>query len=430
MVKDIRIGIIGLGTVGSGVLEILRNKQDKIAQEIGARLVVTVACDRDPAREAVAAAGGARSFTTDARAVVSHPDVDIVVELIGGLEPAFSFMREALENGKHVVTANKEVISQKGQELFDTAAKTKRDIFFEASVGGGIPILRPLKEVLVGNDFSVVAGIVNGTTNYILTAMQQEGLSFDEALAQAQEKGYAEPDPTADIEGDDAAAKIAILASIAFNSRVTKPMVYKEGISRLTSADMTYAAELGYGIKLIAYARQVDGEIITFVRPALVRKDHPLASVNGVYNAIFVEGDACGQLMFFGEGAGSLAAGSSVVGDLVQVARNILFGSTGSIGCTCFRDLRVRPIEEIEGRYYILLRAADRPGVLARTAGCFAEENVSIASVIQKESNGAEADIVFMTHWCPERNLRAALAKIAELDVVSSIVNILMVLED
>lgn len=427
--RRIGIGVIGLGTVGGGVLAILEAKREKIAREIGAELVVEVACDRDASREALALSRGARAFTTSADEVLSHPKVDIVVELIGGLEPAFTFMMTALANGKHVVTANKEVVSQRGQELFDAAAARKLDIFFEASVGGGIPILRPLKEVLVGNDFSVVAGIVNGTTNYILTAMKEEGLSFGGALERAKDMGYAEPDPSADVEGDDAAAKIAILASIAFNSRVTKQMVYKEGITRLTTADMAYADELGFVIKLLAYARRVDGSVTAFVRPALVRKDHPLASVSGVYNAIFVEGDACGQLMFYGEGAGSLAAGSSVVGDLVQTARNIMGGSTGTIGCTCFRNLPVRPIDENEARFYVLLKAADRPGVLAKTAGCFADENVSIASVIQKESDGRAADIVFMTHRCPERNLRAALARIAELDVVESVMNTLMVME-
>lgn len=428
--REINIGIIGLGTVGSGVLKILKEKEKKIREELGANVVIRAVCDRDESRKKVAILSGAKRFTTESGEIINDPAVDIVVELIGGLEPAFSFMKAALDNGKHVVTANKEVISQKGQELFELAAQESLDIFFEASVGGGIPIIKPLKEVLLGNDFSYVMGIVNGTTNYILTEMQENGVEFEVALKMAKEKGYAEPDPAVDIEGDDAASKIAILASLAFNTRVTKEQVYKEGISGVRQKDIEYAGELGYSIKLLACAKKKDGKIYAFVRPALLKKEHPLSAVRGVYNAIFVEGDACGQLMFYGEGAGSLAAGSSVVGDIVQVARNILSGSTGTIGCTCYLDLPVCLIDELEARHYILLKAQDKPGVLAKTAGCFAEANVSIASVIQKESSGELANIVFMTHKSPEKNLKAAIEMIRNLDVVDSVDSVFMVVDD
>ncbi len=428
--KEVNVGIIGIGTVGTGVLKILKDKKDKIASETGIRINVEQACDIDPAQKEKVISAGVRSFTTSAEDVIMNPRVEIVVELIGNLEPAFTFIKKALENEKSVITANKEVLSQKGEELFEVAEEKKVDLFFEASVGGGIPIIRPLKEMLIGNSFSLVMGIVNGTTNYILTRMEEEKLKFDEALKIAKEKGYAEPDPRADIEGDDAASKIAILSSIAFNSRVVKSQVYKEGISGVSPQDIEYAKEFGCCIRLLAYSKKADGRIFTFVRPALIRLDHPLASVKGVYNAIFVEGDSCGQLMFYGEGAGSLAAGSSVVGDIVQAARNIVQNSRGSIGCTCIENYPVASVDELESKYYILLSALDKPGVLAKIAGCFGEAQVSIASVIQKESFGDKADIVFMTHKTFEKNLRQAINLIKKCDVVDIVKSIFMVVEE
>lgn len=428
--REVKIGLVGLGTVGTGVLRILKDKCNKIATETGIRINVIQACDADPSKKERALTLGAQSFTTSADEVIENREIEIFVELIGNLEPAFTYIRRALESGKSVVTANKEVISQKGEELFEIADRNRVDLFFEASVGGGIPIIRPLKEMLIGNNFSLVMGIVNGTTNYILTKMHEEKIGFNEALEMAKEKGYAEPNPRADIEGDDAASKIAILSSIAFNSRVVKSQVYKEGISNVKPQDIEYARELGYCIRLLAYSRKADGKIFAFVRPALIRLNHPLAAVRGVYNAIFVEGDACGQLMFYGEGAGSLAAGSSVVGDIVQAARNIVQRSQGSIGCTCIEKIPVMPSYEFEARYYILLSALDRPGVLAKIAGCFGEAQVSIASVIQKESFGDKADIVFMTHRTSEKNLQQAISLIKECDVVDVVKSVFLVVDE
>lgn len=428
--KEVNVGIIGLGTVGTGVLKILKDKREKIATETGIRINLEQACDIDPAQEGKVISSGVKSFTTSAEEIIKNLRIEIIVELIGNLEPAFTFIKKALENGKSVVTANKEVLSQKGEELLEIAEKKKVDLFFEASVGGGIPIIRPLKEMLIGNSFSLIMGIVNGTTNYILTRMHEEKLEFDEALKMAKEKGYAEPDPRADIEGDDAASKIAILSSIAFNSRVVKGQVYKEGISGVSPQDIEYAKEFGCCIKLLAYSKKADGKIFAFVRPALIRLDHPLAAVRGVYNAIFIEGDSCGQLMFYGEGAGSLAAGSSVVGDIVQAARNIVQNSKGSIGCTCIENYPVVSVEEMEAKYYILLSALDKPGVLAKIAGCFGEAQVSIASVIQKESLKDKADIVFMTHKTFEKNLRQAINLIKKCDVVNVVKSIFMVVEE
>lgn len=426
--SGLKAGIIGLGTVGSGVLEILSRRSEAIEKQWGVKIEVAFCCDRDESRRQIAERFGCRRFTTDARELINS-DVDLVVELIGGFKPAYDFIREALEKGKNVVTANKEVVSQKGQELLNLATACGVDFFFEASVGGGIPIIRPLKEMLAGNNISYVAGIVNGTTNYVLSSMAEDELDFESALEKAKKLGYAEPDPTADIEGDDAASKIAILASIAFNSRVTKSQVYKEGISRVTVRDIRYARELGYTIKLLAYSRKDEGGIFAFARPALIPLDHPLASVSGVYNAIFVHGDACGDLMFFGEGAGSTAAGSSVVGDMVQVARNHAAGVTGRTGCGCYNELPVRSNEDYESAYYINLKAADRPGVLAKIAGCFGDANVSIASVIQKETIADEAYIVFMTHRTRQRNIDEAVQRITRLDVVESVENVMVVVD-
>lgn len=426
--NSLKVGIIGLGTVGTGVLQILSRRAEAFEKQWGIKIEVAWCCDRDESRHQIAGKYGCARFTTDAYELINS-DVDLVVELIGGFKPACDFIQAALEKGKSVVTANKEVVSQKGQELLNTASANGVDFLFEASVGGGIPIIKPLKEMLAGNNISYVAGIVNGTTNYVLSSMAEEGLDFNTALEKAKEHGYAEPDPSADIEGDDAASKIAILASIAFNSRVKKDQVYKEGISRVTVRDINYARELGYAIKLLAYARRDDGGIFAFARPALIPVQHPLASVSGVYNAIFVHGDACGDLMFFGEGAGSLAAGSSVVGDILQVARNHAAGVTGRTGCGCYNDFPVRSNDEYESAFYINLKAADRPGVLAKIAGCFGDARVSIASVIQKETVSDEAFIVFMTHKTKQKNILDAVQRIARLDVVKSVENVMVVVD-
>lgn len=431
--EKIKIAVIGLGTVGSGVVKIINEKKEKIKKRFGFEIEISECADLDRSRynSLVEAGYSCGCYYPDAFDLLQNTKANIIVELIGGFEPARSIVLEALQQGRSVVTANKELISRSGQEIFEAADRNGADVYFEAAVGGGIPIIRPLKDMLLVNDFTYVAGIVNGTTNYILTRMSKEGLDFESSLKKAQGLGYAEPDPRADIEGDDAQAKIAILASIAFNSRVTKEEVYKQGITGITARDIVYARELGYCIKLIAYAARKENKgIYAFVRPALIPQTHPLSLVEDVYNAIYVKGDSCGELMFFGEGAGSLAAGSAVAGDIVEAARAIVSGSRGKTKCSCFEKFQVLPLDKFASRYYVNLKAADRPGVLAKIAGCFGDAGVSIASVIQKESMEGFANIVFMTHVTTEEKMKRAISSIKSLDVVESVENVLVVLDE
>lgn len=426
MKKDINIGLLGLGTVGSGVYRILTRHHDDFRLKVGADLNIKAILEKDVSK--ADAVGADRSLVTnDASSIIDDPDIDIMVEVLGGVEPAKTFILQAIESGKHIVTANKELLAGYGKDIFEAADAKGVDVYFEASVGGGIPIIHPLKECLASNKIIKVMGIVNGTTNYVLTRMAEEGCLFKEALEEAQAKGYAERDPSADIEGRDAAAKIAILASIAFNSRVTSPDVYMEGISRVTPEDIMYAGEMGYVIKLIALAKEEKDGLDVRVHPAMIPRDHPLASVRGVYNAIFVEGDAVGEVMFFGPGAGSMPAASAVVGDILDVARNLQYGRSGKVGCTCFETKKIKKIEEINSGYYLLMNVVDRPGVLAKIAKAFGDNDVSLASVIQKGPRGANAELVFVTHLTREKNLRVALKVIEGLDVVNEVCNVIRV---
>jgi homoserine dehydrogenase len=410
--------------VGSGVVEILARNRRLIASRTG--------CDIEMKRIAVRSFADPRyvevpeeMLTERAEEVLEDPDIDIVVEVMGGVEPARSFVERALLNGKHVATANKALMSTHGGELLELADSRGLVLAFEASVGGGIPILHPLKEGLAGNRVSQVLGIVNGTTNYILTRMSEEGLSFQEALRQAQELGYAEADPAADVEGKDAAAKLAILASIAFNVRVHLDDVFTEGISRLTPADIHFARELGYVIKLLAIAKQEEDGISVRVHPTMLPYDHPLASVRDVFNAVFVSGDAVGDLMFYGRGAGSLPAASAVVGDVIYAARTILTRGRG-LGCTCFDHRPIKDMGETLTRYYMLFDVPDRPGVLASIAGVFAGHGVSIKSVIQ-HGTGQEARIVLITHTVREEDIRACLAELEGLPAVNRVSSVIRV---
>ncbi len=425
-VEKIRVGQIGCGTVGSGVVRILTSNRALIASRTG--------CEIDIRKIAVRSFSDPRYvevpqglLTERVEEVLDDPEIDIVVEVMGGLEPARSFVERALEGGKHVVTANKALMSTHGGELLELAESKGLVLDFEASVGGGIPIIHPLKEGLAGNRISGILGIVNGTTNYILTRMGEEGLSFSEALRQAQELGYAEADPTADVEGQDAAAKLAILASIAFNVRVRLEDVYTEGISRVTPEDIGFARDLGYTIRLLAIAKREEDGISVRVHPTMIPLDHPLASVRDVFNAIFVSGDAVGDLMFYGRGAGSLPAASAVVGDVIHAARVILSGGRG-IGCTCFDRLPIRGMEETVSRYYMLFEVPDRPGVLAAIAGVFAANEVSIKSVIQ-HGTGREARIVLVTHAVREGSIRSCVRELEALPVVSRVSSVIRVEE-
>lgn len=426
--EPINVGLLGLGTVGSGVVKLLEQNGTAIATKIGRPLRVARVLVRDTAKpRAVSIAS--ELLTTDPRQVLEDPAIPVIAEVMGGVEPAREYLLTALARGKSVVTANKDLLALHGQELLETARAHGADFFFEASVGGGIPIIHPLKEFLAANRIEQVLGIVNGTTNYILSKMTQEGREFAEALAEAQALGYAESDPRADIEGDDAARKLAILASIAFNTRVTYPEIYVEGITRISSRDILYAGELGYVVKLLAIAREEGGEIEARVHPALVPRQHPLAAVSDVYNAIFVRGDAVGEAMFYGRGAGQMPTASAVVGDLMAVARNLLHGATGQVTCTCFRSLPVRPMGRVECQYYLRLTVRDRPGVLASIAGVFGNQGVSLASVIQKRSFDGWAELVLITHRVREASLQDALKIIGGLSVVRAIDNVIRVEE-
>jgi homoserine dehydrogenase len=423
--RAVRIGLLGCGNVGAAVIRLLDAHAEDITRRAGCRLEVARVAVRDPSRTRDVPLDPGR-FTGDPAAVVEDPDVDVVCELIGGSEPAGSLILAALEHGKPVVTANKELLATRGRELFDASDAEGIDLYFEAAVGGGIPLVRPLKESLTGERITRVTGIVNGTTNFILTKMADEGRPFADVLAEAQALGYAEADPTADVEGHDAAAKCAILASIAFNARVTAADVFREGIATVTPQDIEFARRLGYVVKLLAVAELVDDDrLAARVHPAMIPVGHPLAAVRDAFNAVFIEGPHVGELMFYGRGAGGDATATAVVGDLVSVARNLRAGARG-VGCTCFRERRVRPMAEMEGQYYILTSVEDRPGVLAEIAGVFGRNEVSLKSMWQ-EGRGDEAELVFITHRAREGAFQDAVAQIRGLEAVREVRSVLRV---
>jgi len=419
---QVNIGIIGFGTVGTGVVRLLLEHQEQISKKAGIRIEIKRICDLDITRERPVKIHR-NLLTTSAAHVLDDPEIDIVAELIGGVDPAKEFILRALRNGKHVVTANKELIAREGKALLTEADARKLDLFFEASVGGGIPIIRPLRVCLAGNELSEVIGIVNGTTNYILTKMSREGGDFEGALGEAQKAGYAEADPTNDIDGLDARYKIAILASIAFGASLDVDQVYAEGIRKVTSRDIEYARQLGYVIKLLGIARSHDNAIEARVHPTLLPSTHPLAGVNDVYNAIYVRGDFVQDVMFYGRGAGSMPTASAVVGDIIDIARNVKASANGRLPVPFMESKDLEGIDSVITRYYVRMLVADRPGVLAAIAKVFGDNQVSIASVVQKDSQGAKAEIVLITHAVAERNFRQAINEIQNLDVVAEIGN-------
>ncbi len=421
----VNIALLGLGTVGRSVYQLVSRENQEIIERLGARLRVQRVLVQDAKKERGISIPP-ELLTTDYRTVLDDPDIDIVVEVIGGVGIARKLVLGAIERGKSVVTANKELMAGHGREVLEAAAKHGVDVLFEASVGGGIPIVRPLKDSLIGNHVQRVMGIVNGTTNFILSKMEN-GMEYEAALTEAQELGYAERDPSADVEGKDAAAKIAILASIAFNSRVTAEDVHTEGITSITGQDIMYARELGYAIKLLALAKKEEGLLDVRVHPTMIPLDHPLATVKDAYNAIFVEGDAVGELMFFGQGAGGLPTASAVTADIVAVAENRRSGNSGRFTCTCFQDYAIKSLDSIESSYYLLIECMDRPGVLAQIAHVFGDNQVSVGSVIQKSTTAGVAEVVFMTHKVSEGNLRTAIAGVSMLDSVSAVRNVIRV---
>jgi homoserine dehydrogenase len=422
--RTLRVGLLGCGTVGTAVTRLLHDHREDIARRAGCRLEVSKVAVRDPSKRRDVPVHPS-AFTADPMEVVDDPDIDIVCELMGGSEPAGSLILAAFDRDKPVVTANKELLSTRGRELFDASDAKGLDLYFEAAVGGGIPLVRPLKESLTGERLTSIIGIVNGTTNYVLTRMSEDGMSFAEALGDAQRLGYAEADPTADVDGHDAAAKCAILASIAFNARVVPGDVYREGIGAVTTEDIEFARRLGYVVKLLAIAELHDERVAARVHPAMIPSEHPLAAVRDAFNGVFVEGPNVGELMFYGRGAGGEPTATAVVGDLVTVARNLLAGARG-VGCTCFLERTVRPMSEMEGQYYILLRVEDRPGVLAEIASVFGRNDVSIKSVWQ-EGAGADAQLVFITHRAREGSFQQAVTELGGVRAVEEVRSILRV---
>jgi|FLYL01.1.fsa_nt_gi homoserine dehydrogenase len=430
--SSVNVVLLGLGVVGGGVARSLVEKAESYSQRVGAPLVLRKILVRDPSkpREAARRLGADGLITTDPREALDS-EADIVVETMGGEHPALEYIRESLQRGRFVVTANKEVMAKHGPELLAAAAEAGTDILYEASVGGGIPIISPLKRDLSANDITSLRAIINGTTNFILTRMSRDGVEFEAALRQAQELGYAEADPTNDIEGHDAVYKLAILASLAFHAHVRPEWIYREGITRLNPRDFRYAAELGYAIKLLAIARrepEAGRHIQVRVHPALVSTEELLARVDGVLNAVQVEGDLTGRVLFQGAGAGALPTASAVMADVLDAARAIVQGGR-PFSWRYTSDVTVRPMSELVTRYYLRMEVADRPGVLAVIAGTLGAHEVSIASVIQKETDEAAqtAEIVIMTHAAREAAVQASLAQLEKLAEVRQVGNLIRV---
>lgn len=421
--SSLSIGLLGLGTVGAEVYRLLQD--ETVSARAGVMLRVKKIAVAHPAKMRPVDLPPA-ILTTEPSEVVASPDVDIVVELIGGLEPARCLVLDAIERGKAVVTANKQLMATYGPELLGKAEAAGVDLCFEGSVGGGIPLIRPIRESLAAARIRAVTAILNGTTNYILTRMTQDGWTFEAALKEAQQQGFAEADPRDDIEGHDAAAKLAIVASVAFGCQLTNGDVYREGIADITLKDIAFAKELGFAIKLLAVARNRDGEIEARVHPALIPLSHPLATVPDEFNAVLVDGPGLGPVIFSGRGAGGAPTAVAVVGDIVDIATRLRLGIRGRAGVGHLVPTRVRPIEDVALPYYLSLQVIDRPGVFARVAAIFGEEQVSIASIVQK-SRGEVADVVLVTHDTPERAVRRVLARLREMEVVKAIPNVIRV---
>lgn len=420
------VGLIGFGVVGSGTARILLENKETIERRAGCSVVLRRIAELD--LERTRRAGISDSLVTrNALEVLDDPSTQIIVEVIGGAEPALEYVLRAIESGKCVVTSNKELIAKHGAEILDAAKAKGVDVNFEGSVGGGIPIIAPLKQGLVGNQFRQITGIVNGTTNYILTRMTRDHRDFAEVLVEAQRLGYAEADPSSDVDGLDATYKITILAAIAFGHRIRVEDVYREGIRSVSSRDILYADELGYVVKLLAVAKATEGGLEIRVHPAFVPKVHPLAAVNDVFNAIMVEGDFVGRVMFYGRGAGAEPTGSAVVGDIVDAARNIARGATGRVPCTCSAESLIKPISENVAKFCLRMTVLDKPGVLGRIATVFGAHQVSLASVVQKGQVDTTAEIFWMTHEVKQKALDAALAEIRALDVVDQVCNVIRV---
>ncbi|MCI7812661.1 MAG: homoserine dehydrogenase [Lachnospiraceae bacterium] len=423
--KKIKVALLGVGTVGTGVYKILTRQREEMVHKIGAELEIVKILVRDRKKERP---GIPAELLTDCFAdILDDPEIQIVIEVMGGMEPARTYILEAFRHGKHVVSANKDLIANDGKELFEAAQENHRDFLFEAAVAGGIPIIRPLKQCLAGNNLTEVMGIVNGTTNFILTKMTENGMDFGEALKMAQELGYAEADPTADVEGLDAGRKMAIMASIAFHTRITFSDVYTEGITKISADDIRYAKEMGCDIKLLGLAKNTPEGIEVRVHPMLIPSNHALASVRDSFNAVFVHGDAVGDTMFYGRGAGEMPTGSAVVGDVIDIARNIQYGCNGRIGCTCYKEIPVKKMEDTFNSYFLRIQVQNRPGVLANIAAVFGNNQVSIAQIVQKKAVKGRAELVVITDCVCEKNMRDSVMILEGMSIIQEISSIIRV---
>ena len=423
--RVIKVALLGAGTVGGGVYKVNEWQKEEMPYKTGASLEIKKVLVRNAKKSRPGIPD--EILTENWQEIVEDPEIEIVIELMGGIEPAKTYILEALNAGKHVVTANKDLLAEHGREVLEVAEKNHKSLMFEAAVAGGIPIIRPLKNSLAGNHITEVMGIVNGTTNYILTKMSKEGMGYDEALALATELGYAEADPTADVEGLDAGRKVAIMASIAFNSRVVFGDVYTEGITKITAKDIRYAKEFGYEIKLLGVARNTDTGIEAKVHPMLIPAEHPLATVSDAFNAVFVHGDAVDDTMFYGRGAGELPTASAVMGDLVDVARHIVNGSLGCSSCTCYKNIPVKKIGECESRFFMRIQVEDRPGVLASIASVLGNNGVSIAQLVQKTRMPGTAELVIITDQVAERHFQDALTIFCSMSTVQKVSSLIRV---
>ena len=422
--NEIKVGLLGFGTIGTGVAKLLINNADLIAAKVGAQITLKKIADLDITTDrGIALPPGI--LTTNADEVLTDPEISVVIELIGGYQPAKNFVLKAIENGKHVVTANKALLALHGEEIYPAAARKGVEILFEAAVGGGIPVISAIRGNMAANNFATVFGILNGTCNYILTRMTKEGADFADVLKNAQELGYAEADPTFDIEGVDTAHKLALLVSLCFGTRVNFSDIHTEGISSLSSVDISFARDFGYKIKLLAIGKRDGDRVEARVHPTMIPVSNPLADVDGVFNAIRFTGDFIGPVMFYGRGAGMDPTASAVVGDLIDIARNLMAGVGRRCAPLGYRDetvtsLALKPMGEIESKYYLRFSVYDKPGVLARISGALGKYNISIESMIQKgRSAGESVPIVIMTHEALEKDIRAALDEIDSFDIIN-----------
>lgn len=419
MEKKIQVALLGAGTVGAGVYKLLHRRAGVMEKTIGSELEIKkiLVHNLEKKREGI----DSNLLTNNWQEILNDEEIQIVIEVMGGIEPAKTMILEALHAGKHVVTANKDLIAVHGGELLEAAEEKQCDFLFEAAVAGAIPIIRPLKQCLAGNEITEVLGIVNGTTNYILTKMFEENMGFEEALEKATELGYAEADPTADVEGLDAGRKVAIMASIAFHSRVVFDDVYTEGITKITSKDIAYAKEFDSVIKLLGVARNTEQGIEAGVYPMMLNKEHPLASVRDSFNAVFVHGDAVDDAMFYGRGAGELPTASAIMGDVIDVARNLKYGCNGRISCTCYNQIPVKSFDEVKNKFFLRMQVHNKPGVLAQIAQVFGNHKVSIARVVQKNAQSENAELVIVTDKVKEKHLKNALHVLKEMEDIIEI---------